>query len=157
MDAGGAGVAEKIEEVPACRQFTDQVADQAVVQEEPSVEIVLEIDQKLEALLLDLEEAPLAVQAFVLLLAALAATHTQKEALAGNTQHLGDDPQGLPEPATGVPRIDAGGGLVLLDVGDAFAVQGSVEIEGEVIFGQVGVVKPETGHALALPPFIQGL
>ena len=157
MDAGGAGVAEEIEEVPARRQFADQAADQAVVQEEAGVEVVLEIDQKPEAPLLDLEEAALAVQAFVLLLAALAAAHAQKELPGRDFQHLGDDPQGLPQPAAGVSRVDAGGGLVLLDVGDALPVQGGVEIQGEVVFGQVGVVEPVTVNPLALPPFIQGL
>ncbi len=142
-----AGVGEEVEEAAAAGELADQPPREPLVDEEAGVQVRAEVDEVGEVVLAHLEELALVAAALVLRRSALPAALLEHHPLRRRLEDGADDLHGLVEPPLGLVAVDLGRRRVLLHVHPL-----AVDVDDEVVLGEVGVVEAVAGDALALQP-----
>jgi hypothetical protein len=128
--------------------FTYHLAGLAVVEKKASVEVVAQVDQKIEAIFLHQPLLLFSIDLLVLLLAFLAFSFFKKDQKAGYFQYFGDGIQTSFQPGLVLEFIQT---MVALVFGNMHSLLVTVNDQREI--GQVVVVNAVTGYALAARPF----
>ena len=164
---GGAGVGEQVEE--AARLFgvlAHQVAGDAVIQEDTDVQVVVKVDGKGKAALLDEWQATTRdvgalarcalTGTLLAVLRAAARTHAGLgvHVLGRNIQDARRDGQNVEHAGLGKRGVDGlGRGVFGDDEPAARRLRAAlVQVDGGGVIGQVGIVDAVAAHALALGP-----
>ena len=98
------------------------------------------------------QETALLGLTLVLLAPALATADLEHHALVRNVQRVGQGRQCRPQTRLRLVRVDRGRRLVFLHV-QPVAVGGAIDVDGQRVFGDVGVVDAITVDIAALEPF----
>ena len=150
-----AGVAEQVEEALAGRGLLDAQPYRPVIEEHAGVEIVSEIHFQHHVVLDDVDARALAAQPLILRGALLRPPHLEVQAVGRNVQHLAGVGQGGAQPLLGVHRVYGLRRCVFLQV--HVALGRGVDVDGDRVLGQVGVVNAVILDAAAFGPLGQVL
>ena len=139
--------------MPAPGQFAQPRPRHAMVEEQTGVEVIAEIDPEFQPALGHDVEQPAVVTLAVLLAMAAAAPRAQVDVVGRHARGLDQRGQRLAAPAPDGLLRDVVGRGVFLHVEPAFgAVRRGVEINGQRVFGHVGIVDAVAAHGLAARP-----
>jgi hypothetical protein len=123
-----------------------------MVEEQTGVEVVGQVDQQLDAALVDLVELALRALTFVLLGAALTLATLDHHAALVDVQRLRNGRQCVEHANRGLFRVDGLRRGVFLDVNPIV-----VQVDGHGVFRHVGIVDAVAIDAFALDPLAHGL
>ena len=152
VHGGTGGIAEQIEEALAAGLRGDAQAYRTVIQKQPGIQVIGQVDQQLHLPFLHRHELATLGHAFVLLLAGLALALLEHHPFGGDIQHLGQRHQHILQPCLGLVLADAGRRRILLHVGPAV-----IQIDGHGKLRHVRVIQPIAADVLLPRPFAQGL
>lgn len=150
VDRGRARVTEQIEEALAFGLRADQLPHGSMVEEEARVEVVGEVHEEAEASLTDFVEGSLVAEFLVLSVSSLALTHLEVDVGGEHAQHARDGGERRLKPPLGLVRLDGLGRGILLDVHPAL-----IEVNGQGVVGQIGVIDAKAAHIRAARPLRQ--
>ena len=149
MHRGAGGIAEEIQKTPARGHRPDARAHQSVIEEQPGIEEVAEIDVEFQASFFHQVVLMFACHPYVLTGAALPPAHPQINIAGFDLHGAGQRCQGFGASALRRRRLNAvGSGILLHSQMHALACRLLIAIDREGVLGHVGIVKPVTTHLL---------
>ena len=150
-----ARVAEQVQEALAGRLGADAQTQRPVIEKHAGVEVIREVHLQAAAVLVDdMHRAGLGLLG-VLRVALLLAAHLEVNVGDRHFKHLLDHGQRLAQAALGMHGVDRLRRRVFLHM--HLQRRALVEIDGDGVVRQVGVVEPVIAHARALGPLAQVL
>ena len=129
-----------------------------MIEEEPRVEVVLEIDAKLQSAFAYHMKVRLFVELLVLLAALGATARAHLDALRRHPGHLRQDREHLAAPSAHGFQLDLGRCRILLHVEPLLLrLEGAIDVDRKGVLGHVRVVRAVAGDLFPLRPAAQSL
>ena len=149
VHAGAAGIGEEVEEIFILAHFAEHLARDAVVEEQPGVQVVRQVHQQARVILMYFEEIALLAQFLILILAFLPLARFQHQTVGGQLQYAERRTDNVKQALARFRGVDGLGRRVLLHHHPL-----AVAIHRYVVFRQIGVIEAIAGDTFLTCPLL---